>query len=173
MKTIRDLNAPPHITGRVEALIVRGAPRDPARRVEATVALAKIGLADDRLGKKGEAELSTRQVTLIQAEHLPVIAQLAHLADGTVIDPVRLRRNIVVSGINLLALRNAKIHVGQAVLEVVGPCAPCSRMEEEVGPGAYAAMRGHGGMTARVITTGAIRVGDEVRAVAPAQLPLI
>ena len=173
MKTIRDLNAPPHITGRVEALIVRGAPRDPARRVEATVALAKIGLADDRLGKKGEAELSTRQVTLIQAEHLSVIAQLAHLADGTVIDPVRLRRNIVVSGINLLALRNAKIHVGEAVLEVVGPCAPCSRMEEEVGPGAYAAMRGHGGMTARVITTGTIRVGDEVRAVAPAQLPLV
>ena len=173
MKTIRDLNAPPHITGRVEALIVRGAPRDPARRIDATVALAKIGLADDRLGKKGEAELSTRQVTLIQAEHLSVIAQLAHLADGTVIDPVRLRRNIVVSGINLLALRNAKIHVGEAVLEVVGPCAPCSRMEEEVGPGAYAAMRGHGGMTARVITTGTIRVGDEVRAVAPAQLPLV
>ncbi|MCW5649520.1 MAG: MOSC domain-containing protein [Ramlibacter sp.] len=171
MKTIRDLNAPPHITGRVEALIVRGSPREPARCIDATVALARIGLADDRLGHKGEAELSTRQVTLIQAEHLPVIARLAHLP-GTV-DPVRLRRNIVVSGINLLALRNARIHVGEAVLEVVGPCAPCSRMEEEVGPGGYAAMRGHGGMTARVLTTGAIRVGDEVRAAPPAQLPLV
>jgi MOSC domain-containing protein YiiM len=173
MKTIRDLNAPPHISGHVEALIVRGPTREPARHIEATVALAKIGLADDRLGKKGEAELSTRQVTLIQAEHLPVIAQLAHLANGATVDPMRLRRNIVVSGINLLALRNAKIHVGDAELEVVGPCAPCSRMEEEVGPGAYAAMRGHGGMTARVITTGTIRVGDEVLAVAPAQMPLV
>jgi len=161
MKTIRDLNAPPHIAGRVEAIIVRGAPRDPARHVDATQALAGIGLADDRLGRKGASELSTRQVTLIQAEHLPVIAALARVA---AVDPVRLRRNIVVSGINLLALRNARIQVGDAVLEVVGPCAPCSRMEEEVGPGAYAAMRGHGGMTARVLTGGAIRVGDAVRA---------
>ena len=163
MKTIRDLNTPPHITGQVEAIIVRGAPRDPARRIEATQALARIGLADDRLGKKGESELSTRQVTLVQAEHLPIIAQLAGVP---AVDPVRLRRNLVVSGINLLALRNARIQVGGAVLEVVGPCAPCSRMEEEVGPGAYAAMRGHGGMTARVITSGAIQVGDGVRVAA-------
>jgi MOSC domain-containing protein YiiM len=165
MKTIRDLNTPPHIAGRVEAIIVRGAPRDPARTISATQALAGIGLADDRLGKKGESELSTRQVTLVQAEHLPVIAQLAQLDGVAAVDPVRLRRNLVVSGINLLALRNARVQVGDAVLEIVGPCAPCSRMETEVGPGAYAAMRGHGGMTARVITTGAIRVGDLVRVV--------
>jgi MOSC domain-containing protein YiiM len=165
MKTIRDLNTPPHIAGRVEAIVVRGAPRDPARTISATQALAGIGLADDRLGKKGESELSTRQVTLVQAEHLPVIAQLAHLDGVAAVDPVRLRRNLVVSGINLLALRNARVQVGDAVLEIVGPCAPCSRMETEVGPGAYAAMRGHGGMTARVITTGAIRVGDVVRVV--------
>ncbi len=165
MKTIRDLNTPPHIAGRVDAIVVRGAPRDPARIINATQALAGIGLADDRLGKKGESELSTRQVTLVQAEHLPVIAQLAQLSGVAAVDPVRLRRNLVVSGINLLALRNARVQVGDAVLEIVGPCAPCSRMETEVGPGAYAAMRGHGGMTARVITTGAIRVGDVVRVV--------
>ena len=165
MKTIRDLNTPPHIAGRVEAIVVRGAPRDPARTISATQALAGIGLADDRLGKKGESELSTRQVTLVQAEHLPVIAQLAQLSGVAAVDPVRLRRNLVVSGINLLALRNARVQVGDAVLEIVGPCAPCSRMEIEVDPGAYAAMRGLGGMTARVITTGAIRVGDVVRVV--------
>ena len=64
MKTIRELNAPPHIAGRVEAIIVRGSPREPARRIAATTAVAGIGLADDRLGQRGEAELSTRQVTL-------------------------------------------------------------------------------------------------------------
>jgi MOSC domain-containing protein YiiM len=160
MKTIRDLNTPPDIVGRVEMIIVRGPARDRARRVGATHALAGIGLADDRLGQRGEAELSTRQATLIQAEHLPVIARLARVAD---VDPVGLRRNLVVSGINLLALKNARLQVGEAVLQIVGPCQPCSRMEEAIGPGGYAAMRGHGGMTARILQGGQIREGDSVR----------
>jgi MOSC domain-containing protein YiiM len=161
MKTIRELNAPPHIAGRVEAIVVRGSPREPARSIAATVAIAGIGLADDRLGQRGEAELSTRQVTLIQSEHLAVIAQLAQVG---AVDAVALRRNLVVSGINLLALKNARLQVGDALLEIVGPCQPCSRMEEVIGPGGYAAMRGHGGMTARIVEGGAIRVGDPVRA---------
>lgn len=161
MKTIRDLNRPPHVEGRVDLIIVRDSPRQDARSVESAVALAGIGLSDDRLGKRGEAELSTRQVTLIQAEHLGVIARLAHVQ---AVDPVGLRRNLVVSGINLLALKNAKLEVGEALLEIVGPCQPCSRMEETIGAGGYAAMRGHGGMTARVLKGGHIRVGDVVRA---------
>jgi len=161
MKTIRDLNAPPHVVGRVDAIVVRGSPREAARTVPSTMALAGIGLADDRLGQRGEAELSTRQVTLIQAEHLAVIAQLAGV---DAVDAVGLRRNLVVSGINLIALRTSRVRVGDAVLEIVGPCHPCSRMEEAIGPGGYAAMRGHGGMTARIVTAGSIRVGDAVRA---------
>ena len=160
MKTLRDLNTPPaHIQGRIEAIIVRGAPRDPARQIEQTMALAGIGLADDRLGRRGEAELSTRQVTLIQQEHLPLIAALARSAP---IDAAGLRRNLVVSGINLLALKNVPLRVGAALIQIVGPCQPCSRMEEVIGPGGYAAMRGHGGMTARILESGAIRVGDAV-----------
>lgn len=148
MKTLQDLCRAGDVRGYVESIIVRDTPRAPARAIEATRALAGIGLADDRLGKRGAAELSTRQVTLIQHEHLPVIAQLAHVA---AVDPLGLRRNLVVSGLNLLALK-----------QIVGPCHPCSRMEESIGPGGYAAMRGHGGMTARILESGAIRVGDEI-----------
>ena len=160
MKTLRDLMTPPdHIQGRVDAIVVRGQPRERARTVEQTMALAGIGLADDRLGRRGEAELSTRQVTLIQQEHLPLIAAFARSGP---LDPVDLRRNLVVSGINLLSLKKARLRVGEALLEIVGPCAPCSRMEEVIGPGGYAAMRGHGGMTARILEGGLIRVGDAV-----------
>ncbi len=159
MKTIRDLHTPPQAVGRVEAIVVRGSPREPARTVDATEALVGIGLADDRLGLRGEPELTTRQVTLIQHEHLPVIAQLARVDR---VDPIGLRRNLVVSGINLLALKNYRLRVGGALLELVGPCQPCSRMEEAIGAGGYAAMRGHGGMTARVLEGGPIRVGDRI-----------
>ncbi len=159
MTWLSALRAPPSVSGRVEAVIVRGAPRLPARRIERSFARAGIGLADDRLGQHGAAELSTRQVTLIQHEHLPVIAQLARVP---AIDPVGLRRNLVISGINLLALKNARLRVGDALLELVGPCHPCSRMEAAIGRGGYAAMRGHGGMTARVLADGAIAVGDAV-----------
>ena len=130
MKTIRDLNTPPHIAGRVEAIVVRGDPRLPARFIDATRALAGIGLADDRLGRRGEAELSTRQVTLIQHEHLPLIAAWCGLSH---VDPRGLRRNLVVSGVNLIAghalFADLALvwRVGQEVrIEITGACAPFS-----------------------------------------------
>jgi MOSC domain-containing protein YiiM len=119
--------------------------------------LRETGLAGDH-GRAGK-----RAVTLIQAEHLPVIAALAGLAD---VAPETLRRNLVVSGINLGALRGRELRIGDAVLRITGPCAPCSRMEAVLGPGGYNAMRGHGGWCAEVLAPGRIALGD---AVAPSE----
>lgn len=133
----------------------------PARGAEVTplseVAIGlENGLQGDRYhGKPG----SVRQVTLIQAEHLEVVARL--LGRKT-IDPALLRRNIVVEGMNLLALRSQEFELGTAVLVGTGNCAPCSQMEKALGPGGYNAMRGHGGITASVIQPGVVRVGDSV-----------
>lgn len=118
----------------------------------------KDGLEGDH-GRSGK-----RAVTLIQAEHLPVIAALAHLESVT---PDLLRRNILVSGINLTALRNHRLRIGAAEVEITTPCAPCSRMEEALGPGGYNAMRGHGGWCARVVTPGRFAVGDAVHRAGP------
>lgn len=111
------------------------------------------------------ARSGKRAVTLIQAEHLPVIAALC---DRETVAPEFLRRNIVVEGINLTALRHARLTVGGAVIAITAPCAPCSRMEAALGPGGYNAMRGHGGWCAEVIRPGRVRIGD---AVAPVQDP--
>jgi MOSC domain-containing protein YiiM len=108
-----------------------------------------------------------RQVTLIQAEDLAAIASYL----GRPVTPDDLRRNLVVSGINLTALKDRQFQVGEAMLEATGDCHPCSRMEAILGPGGYNAVRGHGGITARVIKSGAVRVGDAVSAV-EAPLPL-
>lgn len=102
-----------------------------------------------------------RQLTLIQAEHLPAIAALA---DHESVAPALLRRNLMVEGVNLLALREQRFHIGSVVLEGTGHCHPCSRMEKALGPGGYNAVRGHGGITARVVSGGTIRLGDTISA---------
>ena len=124
--------------------------------VETAETLAGAGLAGDhhRTTRDGP-----RQVTLIQAEHLAVIA--SYLGHDS-LDPVSTRRNIAVRGLNLLALKDRRFRVGRALLEHTGACQPCGRMEENLGPGGFQAMRGHGGITARVIAGGTIRVGDTV-----------
>ena len=92
-----------------------------------------------------------------QAEHLPVVAALAGLPD---VSPMTLRRNLVVSGLPLVALKGRRFRIGEVVLEGTGPCDPCSRMEDALGPGGYNAMRGHGGLCARIVSGGRIAVGD-------------
>jgi MOSC domain-containing protein YiiM len=114
------------------------------------------GLAGDRAIKNSGGK---RQVTLIQHEHLPVIAALAR---QPAVDPRLLRRNLVISGFNVLALRARRFRLGSAVLEGTGTCDPCSRMEEVLGEGGYNAVRGHGGITARVIAGAWIELGDEL-----------
>ena len=102
-----------------------------------------------------------RQVTVIAEEHLTAIA--GYLGqDG--VPPDLLRRNIVVKGINLAALKGRAFRLGDAVLESSGECHPCSKMERLLGIGGYNAVRGHGGITARVLQGGEIRLGDAVMA---------
>ena len=143
--------------GRVEWIGLRPA------RDRAMVAVAQVGAAsgagldgDRYAGRNGK-----RGVTLVQAEHLPVIAALAGHAG---IDPATLRRNLVVSGIPLVALKGRRFRIGGVVLEGTASCDPCSRMEDALGPGGYNAMRGHGGLCARIVEGGVVRLGDVVQA---------
>jgi MOSC domain-containing protein YiiM len=128
----------------------------PATGVAKAEALTERGLSGDHYAADGEGK---RQVTLIQFEHFPVIAKLCGLEQ---VAPELLRRNLVVSGINLLALRDTTFYVGSVLLQGSGCCHPCSRMEKTLGAGGYHAVRGHGGITARVLQGGSIRVGDPV-----------
>jgi MOSC domain-containing protein YiiM len=150
--------------GRLEAIFLRPTRGSPVLRPQAAIASEGLGLQGDRTaaGRGG----GKRQVTLVQAEHLPAIVALLRLP---ALDAADLRRNLLVSGLNLLAARSpfpdvpVRLRLGpEVLLEVTGPCEPCSRLEERLGPGAYNALRGHGGITARVLRGGRLAIGDEV-----------
>ncbi len=120
---------------------------------------AEIDEAQGLVGDHYLGRSRKRQVTLIASEHLAAIASYLGRAD---VSPLDLRRNIVTRGINLLALKDAWVQIGEAVLETTQECHPCSRMEAAFGPGGYNAVRGHGGLTMRVVRGGRVRLGDTI-----------
>jgi len=159
MQTLEEYqNTLPQI-GKLEWIGVSSARKSGIESMQFVDLEAGTGIVGDHHAQSGKSE---RQVTLIQAEHLPAIAGLLGIEK---ISPEILRRNLVVSGINLLALKDKTFTVGDVVLTGTGNCVPCSRMEENLGPGGYNAMRGHGGLTAIVIDGGTIQLGDEIRLV--------
>lgn len=141
--------------GRVEWIGVRARRQQPVEVRRQVQAIKGCGLEGDHAaGRRG----GKRQVTLIQAEHFPVIEQFAAKPPK----PELLRRNLVVSGINLRALVGSKFQIGSALLEGTGDCPPCRAMEQALGVGGCSAMAGMGGVTARVLQGGPICVGDAV-----------
>ncbi len=141
--------------GRVRWIGLRPARDVPMRAVDSAEAIAGKGLRGDRYGSGS----GKRGITLIQAEHLPAIAALA---GRETVEPSLLRRNLVVEGLPLIALKGRRFRIGDVVCEGTAPCDPCSRMEAALGPGGYNAMRGHGGLCVRILEGGTLRVGDAV-----------
>jgi MOSC domain-containing protein YiiM len=154
------MSAFPH-KGTLQWIGLRPARRAPLVSVNHVEVLTDSGLAGDHSVQRPGGK---RQVTLIQAEHLAALAAIMGLQT---LDPGLLRRNLVVSGINLLALREEQFEIGGVLFEGAGSCDPCSRMEMNLGPGGYNAVRGHGGIVARVIEGGVIRLDDDVSYRAP------
>jgi len=119
--------------GVVQWIGVRPARREPIQVLD-SIEVNEHGLAGDRYNGPADGD---RMVTLIQQEHISAVASILSRES---VDPALLRRNIVVSGINLQALKKNEIQIGTSILFVTGNCPPCSRMEENLGAGGYNAM---------------------------------
>ena len=160
MKTLRQILDTLPQQGEVRWIGVRPQRRAAMISLKEVFASSETGLDGDRY----QGQTGKRHVTLVQEEHLAVIRSCS---ESELVKPEDLRRNIVISGINLLALKSRVIEIGTAQLEVTGLCHPCSRMETNLGAGGYNAMRGHGGITARILSDGTIKVGDFLRIAPP------
>ena len=134
-----------------------GLAMEPHSQVEA---MAGCGLRGDRYcAREGYwTGIDECEVTLIEAEDLEEIESTigVHVSSG------EHRRNLVTRGIRLQSLRGKRFQIGDAVLVYDRPRPPCSYVESITEPGMKRALVGRGGICARVVKSGIIRVGDAI-----------
>jgi MOSC domain-containing protein YiiM len=160
-----------HLMGQVEAIHIApsgGAPMQSMPEVEAVVG---VGLAGDRyfsgLGfySARPTNPGAREVTLFEAEVLDLLSAQHGIALGV----AEHRRNVTTRGVRLNALLGHRFHVGDVLLEGVKDCPPCEHLEELVGKPVLRPLINRGGLRARVLEGGTIRVGDAITVVLPAR----
>jgi MOSC domain-containing protein YiiM len=122
-------------------------------------AVAGRGLEGDRYfdSNAGQHEPED-EITLITAEGLAA-AEAEH---GLGLAPGEHRRNIVVEGVDLLALVGRTVQVGGAEVEVIADNPSCKYLQELTGKPVLRALRHTGGVRGAIVTGGLVRVGDPV-----------
>jgi MOSC domain-containing protein YiiM len=118
---------------------------------ESRLAVEAVGLE----GCEHARPQNKRQVLFASAEHLRAVD----------VEPGAIRENLTVEGDNVEAWPiGQRVAIGEAEFEISMRCDPCERMEA-LRPGLRAELEGRRGMLARVVKTGRVAVGDEVRLV--------
>lgn len=137
----------------VVAIHIAPGSRLPTRPVGSVDAEAGKGLIGDRYHGSRR-----RQVTLQSQEALDLAA--ADLGHG--FDCGATRRNITVDSGEIPSAPGTRLRIGAVDFEVVRVAAPCRLLDDWIGPGAMAALRGRAGSALLVLSSGTIRVGDPV-----------
>ncbi|AMO61303.1 moSC domain-containing protein [Mycolicibacterium phlei] len=138
---------------RVVALNIAPGSRLPMRSVQEVTAEAGVGLVGDRYhgARHRHVTIQSRQLLERAAEEL-----------GHPVEPAQTRRNVTVDAGEIPTRPGTRVRIGDVLLEVVRVSAPCRLLDDWIGPGAAAALRGRPGSTLRLLTSGTIRVGDPV-----------
>ena len=147
--------------GVVEGIFVTGEGSAPMKRVEEVRTVEGCGIEGDRYCEG--TGFWTRygdvcEVTLIESEDLDYIENEL----GIAVKNGEHRRNIVTSGIRLVDLRRKRFRIGETVLEYDRPRPPCRHVQDLSEPGMTRALKGRGGICARVVEAGRIRVRDAI-----------
>ncbi|QYJ15406.1 hypothetical protein Rxycam_01228 [Rubrobacter xylanophilus DSM 9941] len=147
--------------GVVEEIYVTDRGSAPMRRVSEVETVAGCGIRGDRYCEGTGYWTSygdVCEITLISAEDLDHIQHEL----GISVKNGEHRRNLVVRGLDLSSLRGRRFRVGEAVLEYDRPRPPCRHVQDLSEPGMTRALKGRGGICARVVEAGRIRAGDRV-----------
>ena len=132
-------------------------PRSPRKRASASPAIATPPRTGSFSGRPGTG----REVTLIAREAIAAVN-----AEGEVtIGEHETRRNLVTEGVPLADLVDRTFRVGDVVLHGRRLAEPCAYLERMTRAGVRDALSHRGGLRADIVTSGILRVGDEIREV--------
>ncbi len=133
-----------------------GAPMKP---VDEVGAISGMGLEGDRYFDAGDEEHDPGlEVTLFSSEGL----EAGRTASGLDITPEDMRRNLMTEGVSLSSLIGQRFAVGEVQLEGLEENPPCSLLQQLAGKPLLKPMIDKGGIRARIVAGGTIRVGDEI-----------
>lgn len=140
----------------LEAILIASAAGEPMQRLTEAEVIAGVGIRGDRYavgrGHWSDPKWSDQEVTLIEAE----------VAEELRVRPEQLRRNLVIRGVPLADLIGREFRIGDVLFAGVRPCDPCTYVEQFSRPGISRLLAGRGGLRARVLKGGTVRVGDLV-----------
>jgi MOSC domain-containing protein YiiM len=71
-----------------------------------------------------------------------------------------LRRNVIVSGVDLLSLIGREFEIQGVKFRGTQHCAPCEWMDVAIAPGAKEFLKENGGLRAKILTDGELHLGD-------------
>ncbi|MQA33556.1 molybdenum cofactor biosysynthesis protein [Modestobacter roseus] len=129
----------------------------PVERVDRIEVRAGLGVVGDRyFGKPAHRDAS---VTVLAAEAVEALA--AELGAGP-LDPLATRRNVVLRGAEVEALRGVEFSLDGIVLAGGRPAHPCAWLDRVLAPGAHRGMRGRGGVRCAPRSDGVLRLGPAV-----------
>ena len=95
------------------------------------------------------------QITFFSSE---VFAEICARLGATGKFPGATRRNVITAGVDLNSLIERQFMVQGVEFEGVCECSPCYWMDSAIAPGAETALRGRGGLRARILSSGTLRV---------------
>ncbi|MGH2808468.1 MAG: MOSC domain-containing protein [Actinomycetota bacterium] len=133
----------------------------PMQRVDEVEAVAGKGLQGDRymLDTGYWSGVDACQVTLISATAIEAIAT----ETGIAIEAGQHRRNIIVSGMDVLDLAGKRFRIGEALFEYEQPRPPCRYIQSITQEGMTKALgHGRGGICVKVLESGLLRTGDPI-----------
>lgn len=133
----------------------QGSPMIPLREVEA---IAGLGLSGDRNANDKAAKDPQKQLTLIEGEHLDAW----NSSGAPVLAPHEPRRNLVTRGVRLNDLVGRRFRLGEVEAEGIRLCEPCGTFQKRTHDGVVRFFTHKGGLRARIVRGGVIRVGDSI-----------